>query len=84
MVNLGMEEEILKFPSIWLCIACQRCTEACGELVSGHNIIRRLQELALEEGMVDKGFPLRWKKAQKAIYPIFIEEIDTLLGSHKQ
>ena len=80
MVNLGLEEEILKSPSIWLCIACQRCTEACGELVSGHLIIERLQELALEEGVVDKGFPFRWKKAQEAIYPFYIEEIDELLG----
>ena len=68
MVNLGLEEEILKSPSIWLCLACQRCTEACGELVSGHLIIQRLQELALEEGMVDKDFPYRWKSAQKASY----------------
>jgi heterodisulfide reductase subunit C len=80
MVNLGLEEEILKSPSIWLCIACQRCTEACGELVSGHLLIRRLQELALEEEMVDKGFPFRWKRAQKAIYPHFIQEINTLLS----
>jgi len=80
MVNLGLEEEILKSPSIWLCLACQRCTEACGELVSGDLIIRRLQELALEEGIVDKGFPFRWKRAQKAIYPLYIKEINSLLG----
>ncbi len=80
MVNLGLEEEILKSPSIWLCLACQRCTEACGELVSGDLILRRLQELALEEGMVDKGFPFRWKRAQKAIYPLYIKEIDALFG----
>ena len=80
MVNLGLEEEILKSPSIWLCLACQRCTEACGELVSGDLIIRRVQELALEEGMVDKDFPFRWKRAQKAIYPLYIKEINSLFG----
>ncbi|MBW1734878.1 MAG: 4Fe-4S dicluster domain-containing protein [Deltaproteobacteria bacterium] len=80
MVNLGLEEEILKSPSIWLCLACQRCTEACGELVSGHLIIARIQELALEEGAVDEAFPFRLKKAQKTIYPLFVEQIDSLLG----
>ncbi|MBW1779527.1 MAG: 4Fe-4S dicluster domain-containing protein [Deltaproteobacteria bacterium] len=82
MVNLGLEEEVLKSPSIWLCLACERCTEACGEGVMGHLIIQRLQELALIEGMVDGGFPFRWKKAQEAISPLFIKEIDTLLGFH--
>jgi len=78
MVHLGLEEEILKSPSIWLCIACQRCTEVCSQQVKGHLIIQRLQELALEEGVVDSSFPFRWYEAQKAIYPRFIKEIDAL------
>jgi heterodisulfide reductase subunit C len=81
MVNLGQEQELLASPSIWLCIGCQRCTEACGEQVRGHLIIQRLQELALKEGIVDRGFPFRWKKAQETIYPLFLKEIDALLGS---
>ena len=81
MVNLGQELEILASPSIWLCIGCERCTEACGEQVKGHLVIQRLQELALKEGIVDRGFPFRWKKAQETIYPFFLEEIDTLLGA---
>lgn len=79
MVYLGLEEEILKSPSIWLCIACQRCTEVCSQQVKGHFIIQRLQELALEKGVVDSSFPFRWYEAQKAIYPRFIKEIDALL-----
>jgi len=78
MVYLGLEKEILKSPSIWLCIACQRCTEVCSQLVKGHLIIQHLQELALEKGVVDSSFPFRWYEAQKAIYPRFIKEIDAL------
>jgi len=78
MVYLGLEKEILKSPSIWLCIACQRCTEVCDQRVKGHLIIQRLQELALEKGVVDSSFPFRWYEAQKAIYPRFIKEIDAL------
>lgn len=82
MVHLGLEEEILKSPSIWLCIACKRCTEACSQLVNGQFIIQRLQEMAIEEGIVDKGFLFRWHKAQKVIYPYFIKEMDALfMGS---
>ena len=54
MVNMGLEKEILASPSIWLCIGCERCTEACGEEVKGHLIIQSLQKLALKEGIVDK------------------------------
>jgi len=79
MVHLGLEEEILKSPSIWLCIACQRCTEACSQLVKGQSIIQRLQEMAIEKGIVNRDFLYRWKKAQKIIYPRFIKEIDDLL-----
>ena len=80
MVNLGLEKEILKSPSIWLCITCQICTEACSQLVSGHAMIRSLQDLAVKEGMVDAEFPFRWKKVQSLLYPLFTKEIDTIFG----
>jgi heterodisulfide reductase subunit C len=82
MVNMGLENETLASPSIWLCIGCERCTEACGEEVEGHLIIQILQKLDLKEGIVDKGFPFRWKKAQEAIYPLLIEEVDSLRSAH--
>ena len=80
MVNLGLERELLASPSIWLCVGCERCTEACGEQVKGHLIIRYLQELALKEGIVKKGFPFRWQKAQETIYSLLIDEINALMG----
>ena len=80
MVNLGLEKEILKSPSIWLCISCQTCTDSCSQLVSGHTMIRQLQEMAVKEGIVDPEFPHRWKKAQSLLYPLFTEEIDAIFG----
>ncbi len=80
MVNLGLENEILKSPSIWLCIACKTCTEVCSQLVSGHAMIQRLQELAVRDGMVDPEFPLRWQEAQRLLYPLFTREIDAIFG----
>jgi len=76
MLNLGLEQgELLASPSIWLCAGCERCTEACGEQVKGHLIIRYLQELSLKEGIVEKGFPFRWQKAQETIYSLLIDEM---------
>lgn len=78
MVYLGLEKDILQSPSIWLCIACQRCTEVCSQAVKGHSVIQRLQEFALEKGIVDEAFSYRWYESQKAIYRRFIKEIDAL------
>jgi heterodisulfide reductase subunit C len=80
MINMGQEHQILASPSIWLCIGCERCTEACSQSVKGHSAIKRLQELALKEGIVDPAFPLRWKESHEMIYSLFLEEVDALLG----
>ncbi len=80
MVNLGLEREILASPAIWLCIACKTCTEVCSQRVSGHAMIRGLQELAVREGAVDPEFPLRWKETQALLYPLFTREIDAIFG----
>jgi len=78
MVHLGLEEEIMKHPSIWLCIECQRCTEVCSQQVKGHLIVQQLQNLALKHGVVDKDFLFRWNNAQKSVYSRYIKEIDAL------
>ena len=83
MVNLGLSDELLQTPAIWLCLGCQRCTEACSQTVSGYDIIRRLQLKAIEMGFVDPGFPLRLLSADRVIYPKFLDEIDTLIGLHR-
>lgn len=80
MVNLGLEEEILRSPSIWLCISCQTCTNVCSQLVSGHLMIKGLKDLAVREGIVDAGFSSRWTEAQRLLYPLFTKEIDTIFG----
>ena len=80
---VGLSDELLQTPAIWLCLGCQRCTEACSQTVSGYDIIRRLQLKAIEMGFVDPGFPLRLLSADRVIYPKFLDEIDTLIGLHR-
>ena len=83
MANLGLSGELLKSPAIWLCLGCQRCTDACSQTVSGHDIIRQLQRRAITTGMVDPRLPMRLLEADRIIYPKFIDEIDTLLGLYR-
>jgi heterodisulfide reductase subunit C len=80
MVNLGLAEELLSSPSIWLCVQCGRCTDSCSQLVDGCRMIARLREIAVHDGIVDPYFPLRVREAQKQIYVRLIDDIDELLG----
>jgi len=83
MANLGLSDELLMSPSIWLCLGCQRCTDACSQTVSGHEIILQLQRQAIEKGVVDPNLPIRLLEADRIIYPKFLDEIDTLIGLYR-
>lgn len=83
MVNLGLTEDLLRSPSIWLCLGCRRCTDSCSQLVGGHEIIRKLQRQAIEKGYVDPFFHNRLAEADRLIYPRLFDQIDTLLGLYR-
>jgi heterodisulfide reductase subunit C len=80
MVNLGLTEALIASPSIWLCISCRRCTEACSQNVDGEKMIATLRKMALERGAVDGGYPHRLEQADRVIYQRFLDEIDALFG----
>ncbi len=80
MVNLGLVEELLASPSIWLCLQCERCTNTCSQLVKGHQVIKGLQNLAISKGVVDSSLEFRIRQADKLIYPRFFKEIDTIFN----
>lgn len=76
MVNMGLTEELLASPSIWLCIGCGRCSAACTQTVKGREIITRLRRMAIDGGYVSSQLPRRLKKSEKLIYPRLLDEID--------
>jgi heterodisulfide reductase subunit C len=80
MVNLGLQDELLHSPSIWLCLECGRCTDACTQKVDGCLMIARLRELAAREGRVSEDFALRLRQAQQPIFMRLADEIDGLIG----
>jgi heterodisulfide reductase subunit C len=80
MFNLGLTEELVQSPAIWLCIGCQRCTHACSQLVKGHLIIERLKQLAVSEGFVDEKFLNASVEYQNNLYSQLLDEINHLFG----
>ena len=80
MVNLGLTQELLQSPSIWLCIECGTCSKACTQTVKGREIIARLRQMAIDGGYVSPQLPYELKKAEKLIYPKLLDEIDACLG----
>ena len=78
MTNLGLKEDILRLPTIWVCIDCGSCSDACSQGVKGQLVIRRLQEMSVEEGFVDNDFPKRWQELRNTLYGRFLEEIDKM------
>ncbi len=79
MAAFGFFEEILRSPSIWLCIKCQSCARACPQQVKGHLVISRLQELAVKDGFVDPAVQLHWSEMERLVYKQFIREIDAVV-----
>ena len=78
MINLGMIDELMRSPSIWLCIDCGRCTESCSQLVDGRRLIDQVKELAILWGVVDIDFHQRVEHANQVIYKYFLNKIDLL------
>ncbi|MCK4787636.1 MAG: 4Fe-4S dicluster domain-containing protein [Desulfobacteraceae bacterium] len=61
LASFGLKDDLLRSPSIWLCLDCQSCMSACSQGVKGALIIRQIQHIAYEEGFVAKDFPVRWQ-----------------------
>ena len=80
MFNLGLIDELLNDPTIWLCLDCGRCTDACSQMVDGREIIRRLKDRAVQKGIVDRTFFVRLEQANRLAYSRWIEEVDALIG----
>jgi hypothetical protein len=53
---------------------------ACTQGVKGALIIRRIQQIAYEEGIVPKDFPVKWEQLKSEVYAQYIREIDKLLS----
>ncbi len=80
MVNLGLAEELVRSPSIWLCLSCGRCTDACGQQVDGRQMLQRLQEAAVSDAGVTPLAIFRMKEIEALIFSCFLDRVDEIFG----
>ena len=80
MVNLGLVEELVRSPSIWLCLSCGRCTDACGQRVDGRQMFQRLQEAAVCDAGVTPIAIFHMKETEVLIYSHFLDRVDEIFG----
>lgn len=50
MIKLGMREEVLKSPYIWLCSTCYTCQERCPQDVGLTEVMNAIKNIAVKEG----------------------------------
>ncbi len=80
MANLGLLNELVKFPAIWLCIGCEGCTTACHQSVRGHTIIHQLKDLAINQKKVPDDFESQLEICNRAMFNRYRLEVDRLFG----
>jgi glycolate oxidase iron-sulfur subunit len=56
MITLGMKDEVLSSPAIWLCLLCHNCSFHCPQDVRFSDVISALRYLAVKEGYIHPSF----------------------------
>ena len=93
MVLLGMRDQVLKEPFVFLCATCYACQERCPQGVRISDVMRALKNLAVRLGNMPDVIPLQVKllREKGTLYPL--DEFDnkkrtkaglpTLLEAHE-
>ncbi len=53
-VLLGMRDEVLRSPVLWLCVMCYRCYARCPQQVNFTDVMQALRHLAIRDGYAPK------------------------------
>jgi heterodisulfide reductase subunit C2 len=61
---LGLEEEALTDPDLWLCTTCYSCTDRCPRDIAPTDVIMSMRNFAYQRGIV----PVNFLKTVQAIY----------------
>ena len=51
MIQLGLEEELFRSKTIWVCASCQTCTTRCPNDIDIAHLVDTLRQLSLEAGV---------------------------------
>jgi len=61
---LGLEEEALTDPDLWLCTTCYSCTDRCPRDIAPTDVIMAMRNLAFKRDII----PVNFLKTVQAIY----------------
>ncbi len=72
MALLGMREQVLKEPFVWLCATCFTCQERCPQGVRISDLMRALKNMAARQGNMPEGIPIQVNllRDQGTLYPL--------------
>ncbi|MHB9093429.1 MAG: 4Fe-4S dicluster domain-containing protein [Eubacteriales bacterium] len=71
MVQLGMEEEVLKTKTIWVCVVCSTCTARCPRDIDIGRVMDALRIMAKERNM------MQYAKNATDFHQTFVNNIAT-------
>ena len=80
MILLGMREEVLKSPVLWLCAQCAVCSANCPQDVDFSNIMLSLRDMAIQEGYAPPERLEQIENIGRAAHAIRRDCINLLLG----
>lgn len=59
LILLGVKQEVLSDPMIWLCASCFQCQERCPQDVGVTDLINAVKNIACREGFIPKGMRMQ-------------------------
>jgi len=69
MVQLGMQDELLRSSTIWVCASCETCATRCPNDIEITRVMDILRQLSVEKGLVDK------EKGPFIFHKLFLDSI---------
>jgi heterodisulfide reductase subunit C2 len=72
MVLLGMRDQVLKEPFVWVCATCYTCQERCPQGVRIADVMRALKNIAVRLGNMPEIVPMQIKLLTEkgTLYPL--------------
>ncbi len=68
MANLGLMDELIRLPDIWLCLGCRKCSHVCPMTVKPASLIAFLRWEALREGIFPETLAEERRTLQDRLY----------------
>ncbi len=68
MANLGLMEDLLRSPEIWLCLECRKCSHVCPMTVKPSVLIAFLRWEAVREGVVSSELSDQRRRLQENLH----------------